>query len=88
VIDAKLLELIQCPIDGQSLELANEDLIVKLNAAIKEGRVRDRSDQAVGEPMEEGLVTADGKRVYPSRGGIPTLVADNAIETKVVSDQP
>lgn len=80
MIDPKILTLIRCPLDGQSLELATAKLITHLNEQIEAGELRDRAEGLVQEPMDAALVTADGKRVYPARGGIPTLVVDNAIE--------
>lgn len=80
MIDPKLLEMIQCPIDGQPLQIADSDLVATLNEKIRRGEIRDHSDQSVSEPLEEGLITLDGKRIYPSRKSIPTLVVDHAID--------
>lgn len=84
MIDLKLLELIRCPIDGQSLQLADKKLIEQLNERIGAAQIRDRSDQVVSERLEQGLITSDGTRIYPSRSGIPTLIAENAIETSTI----
>lgn len=80
MIDPKLLNLIRCPIDGQTLELADSDFVDRLNEKIEAGEIRDRSDQVVSDKLQQGLITSSGSRVYPSRSGIPTLIADNAIE--------
>ena len=80
MIDDKLLTLIQCPISGQTLRIAPDELVASLNQKIAAGSVRDQSDQLVKDALDHGLITEDGARLYPVRGGIPTLVADSAIE--------
>ena len=80
MIDPKLIELLQCPIDGTELQLANAELIAQLNDAIARGELRDTSDQKITEPLDEGLQTRDGKRLYPVRGSIPTLIAEQSID--------
>lgn len=80
MIDPNLLPLIQCPISGQALEIAAPDLLEAVNEKIAAGQARDRSDQRITDALEQGLVTQDGALLYPVRGGIPTLVADAAIE--------
>ena len=84
MIDEKLLTLIQCPISGQTLAIAADELIATLNEKIAGGSVRDRADQLVQQTLDQGLISEDGARLYPVRGGIPTLIADNAIELNQV----
>lgn len=81
MIDDKLLRMLRCPVDHTQLAIADEALVRRLNTAINQGDLRDRADQKIADPIESGLVTADGKWVYPIRGGIPTLIADHAIAT-------
>ena len=80
MIDPKLLPLIRCPISHQPLEFAAEDLIERINKKIADGQLRDRSDIRIQDAIEQGLVNQEGGYLYPVRGGIPTLVADSAIE--------
>jgi len=79
MIDPIILELIRCPLDGQPLSMAPTELIERINREIAQQSVRDRADGRVTEALDEGLITADGTRLYPVRGGIPTLVANSAI---------
>lgn len=79
-IDSDLLRMLRCPKEGSTLALADESLIQKLNDQIRRGELRDSQDQKVEASMEAGLVTESGNRLYPIRGGIPTLIADEAIE--------
>jgi uncharacterized protein YbaR (Trm112 family) len=79
-IDADLLRILRCPREGSKLALADDSLIQNLNEQIRRGELRDAQDQKVEDPIEAGLLTATGTRLYPIRGGIPTLIANEAIE--------
>lgn len=80
MVPAKLISLLRCPIDGAPLELADENLVERVNSAIEAGEARDRQDQKITDKIDAGLVDSGGKRLYPVRHGIPTLIADQAIE--------
>lgn len=79
MIDATLLTLIRCPVDGQTLVVAPADLTEKLNEMVATGQLRDQSDGLVEQTMEHALATADLSRFYPIRGGIPTLIPSESI---------
>lgn len=79
MIDATLLTLIRCPVDGQSLVVASAALTEKLNELVAQRQLRDRSDGLVEQPMDQALATADLSRVYPVRGGIPALIPSESI---------
>jgi len=79
MIDATLLSLIRCPVDGQSLVVAPADLTEKLNEMVAQRLLRDQSDGLVDEAMEYALATADLARVYPVRDGIPALIPSESI---------
>lgn len=79
-ITGDLLSMLRCPSSGQPLQIANSELIAALNQSIKNGSARDRLEQKVTEPIEDGLVTSEGDWLYPVRSGIPTLVTEEAIQ--------
>jgi len=79
MIDETLLSLVRCPVDGQTLVVAPQELSAKLNQLIAAGRLRDQADGLVEEPFAYALATADLSRVYPVRDGIPTLIPSESI---------
>ena len=82
MIDPELLEILRCPADGGKLHPASDKQVERLNEAIRSGDARDRVEQRVEQTIEGGLVTTDGRWLYPIRDRIPTLVVDEAIELK------
>jgi uncharacterized protein YbaR (Trm112 family) len=88
MIDAQLLELIRCPATGASLRIADAHQIEEVNRGIEAGEVRDASDQIVAEPLDGGLITEGGDRLYPIRGKIPVLIAEEAIALPLRDSKP
>ncbi len=79
MIDSQLLSILCCPESGQSLSLADDSIVKKLNAAVEAGTLQNRAGELITESCEEFLITADQKRVYPVKSGIPVLLADESI---------
>lgn len=79
LIDENLLRLVRCPIDGQQLMAAPQQLSQALNERIDQGTLRDHVDAPVQERTDGALVTLNGERAYPVREGIPTLIPAEAI---------
>ncbi len=79
MIDPELLKILCCPETHQSVAPADPSLIKELNLQIASGRVRNRAGQSVTEQIEEGLLRADGKVLYPVRSHIPVMLIDEAI---------
>ncbi len=80
VISQELLEIIVCPETHQALKLADEELLNRLNADIKAGKIKNVDGELVSEPLEAGLRREDGKRIYPIRDGIPVLLIGEGID--------
>lgn len=79
MVDATLLSMIRCPVDGQPLVFAPAELTAKLNQLIAGQKLRDQNDGLVEQPMEQALATADLTRAYPVRDGIPALIPSESI---------
>jgi uncharacterized protein YbaR (Trm112 family) len=61
------------------LALAEASVLDKVNQRMVAGRLQNRAGQAVQERIEDGLVRADGRYLYPMRRNIPVLLVDEAI---------
>ena len=80
MIDKKLLEILVCPENQTPLNLADKELVAKLNRAIAAGKINNRGRQAVRQPIQGGLVRQDRTLLYPIVDEIPVLLVDVAIE--------
>jgi uncharacterized protein len=79
MIDAELLKILCCPETHQGLRPTEPAVVEKLNAQIASGTLKNRAGQLVQEKLDEGLVRADGKFLYPVRRNIPVMLVDEAI---------
>ena len=74
MIDKDLLDILACPETHQRLSEARPMMIEATNTRIAAGELRNVGGEAVGEPLESGLVREDGRVLYPVRDGIPVLL--------------
>lgn len=79
MMDARLIKMLVCPENRTRLELAEPDLLDRLNRAITAGRIRNRAGQTVSEPLAGALIREDHTVLYPIVDGIPSLLVDEAI---------
>lgn len=79
MVDPELLEILVCPEDKTPVRPADAPLLDRLNAAIRDRRVRNRAGQVVEEEVSEGLVRADRRYLYPVRDDIPVMLIEEAI---------
>jgi uncharacterized protein YbaR (Trm112 family) len=79
-VDAKLLEILVCPVDKADLEL------IELPEMIREKLVdRYRADFKDEEPVvEQGLECSSCGRVYPIASEIPVMLEDHALSREEV----
>jgi len=78
-MDKRLLTILRCPVTHKGLSLLKKDKLEKINAAIVAGEVSTREGVRLAEPLDEALITDDGKRVYPVDDGIPVLLESESI---------
>ncbi len=85
-VDAKLLEILCCPVSKTPLRLLQSGRLEKLNAAIDRDEVKFVTGLAVTQPLREGLVTEDMKVIYPVEDSIPILLQEKGIGTTQLQD--
>lgn len=78
-IDQQLLDILACPETKESVSLADETLIAKINAAIEAGTLQNRAGENIKEKIDAGLVREDNKYLYPIRDDIPIMLIDEGI---------
>jgi uncharacterized protein YbaR (Trm112 family) len=87
-MDSDLLKILCCPETHQDLRMADDALVKKLNRQIAASNLRNRSGQPVNEPMDAGLIRADGKFLYPVRKNIPVmLTAEGILLSEVIPQE-
>ena len=79
MIEPELLRILCCPETHQDLRLAEPAILDNLNAQIAAGQLKNRVGKQVAEKLENGLIRADGKFLYPIRRDIPVMLVDEAI---------
>ena len=79
MIEQNLLDILVCPETKQSLRVADQDLLTRLNASIEAGTVSNRGGEPVTTPVVEGLIREDGTILYPVRDDIPIMLIDESI---------
>ena len=79
MVDEKLLEILVCPENKTPVQLADDGLIEKANAAIEAGTLKNRAGDAVEEKIGGGLVREDRVYMYAIRDDIPIMLIDEAI---------
>ena len=79
MIDLQLLDILRCPQDHSQLTLADAQLVARVNEQIQAGKLRSVGGQQVHKLIDGGVVREAGDLMYPIVGGIPVMLADEAI---------
>ncbi|MEW6744008.1 MAG: Trm112 family protein [Planctomycetota bacterium] len=79
-IDKELLEILACPETKEPVSLASQEIVSRVNEAIRNRQVRDRKGAIVEEEIDGGLVREDGKVLYPIRSDIPIMLIAESID--------
>lgn len=81
-ISEDLLEILCCPETKVPVEMLSSDQLSQLNAEIAAGKVTAVGGDKVAKPLQEGLITTDGKTIYRIDDNIPVMLVDQGIATR------
>ena len=81
-------DLLACPLTHQPLDNAPQTLVDTVNAAVAQRALRDATGTLVREPLDAGLLRADGLLLYPVRGGVAVLFAGAGIAVSAPAAPP
>lgn len=87
-ISKQLLEIMCCPISHTPLIRISKAQLDHLNRHITDAEVITVDGEAVKEPLQDALLTQDGKVIYPVRDDIPVLLYEAGIGTTQFQDFP
>jgi SAM-dependent methyltransferase len=73
------VEILRCPVTGSGLRVLSDAERAELNAQIASGGRRTRGGALVEQPLDAGLLGADGRFAYAVDDGIAVLLPDRAI---------
>jgi len=85
-VDGKLLEILCCPVSKTPLTILSQEKLGKLNNAIEANEALYVDGEKVTELLQEGLITEDGKVIYPVQDDIPVLLEEKGIGTTQFQD--
>lgn len=78
-VDGKLLAILCCPVSKKPLTVLGLEKLDKLNSAIANGEALYVDGEKITQPLQEGLITDDGKVIYPVEDNIPVLLEEKGI---------
>jgi uncharacterized protein YbaR (Trm112 family) len=84
-IDKGLLDILCCPATKTPVKLLGKDKLEILNREIDKDEVKYVDGTSVEEPLDEGLITEDGKTIYRVNDGIPIMLEDQGITADQVA---
>ena len=84
MVSPELLEILVCPETKQTLKVADEGTLARVNRAVESGSLVNQGGDRVKDRIEEGLVREDGMVFYPVRDDIPVMLLDEAIRLETL----
>jgi len=83
-ISADLLEILCCPETKVPVEMLPAEKLAALNERVEAGEVSYVDGGKVEKPLQEALMTTDGKTVYRVDDDIPVMLVDKGIPTRQI----
>lgn len=83
-VDKHLLEILVCPATKTPVKLLSKDKLAILNREVEKGAISYVDGSLVEGPIEEALITEDGRTLYRVSDGIPVMLAEQGISANQV----
>ena len=83
-IDQDFINILICPVSKQSVQLADESLLQKINSLIQKKQLDNVGGNPVTETIDGGLLREDQQILYPIRQNIPILLANEGIRLDIL----
>lgn len=83
-VDKHLLEILVCPVTKTPVKVLAKDKLAILNREVEKGEVSYVDGSPVEEPLDEALITEDGRTLYRVSDGIPVMLEEQGISAKQV----
>ncbi len=87
-VDARLLEILCCPVSKVPVARLGRRALAELNRAIAAGEVKTVAGVDCAAAIDEALITTDRKVIYRVDDGIPVMLPDEGIGTTQFNDFP
>lgn len=87
-ISKQLLEILCCPVSHVPLQMITKSQRKFLNDQITTGDVQTVDGEQLTMPLDDALITTDGRVIYPVREHIPVLLYEAGIGTTQFTDFP
>jgi len=84
MVSPELLEILVCPETKQTLRVADQETLARVNQAVESGNLVNQGGDRVKDRIEEGLVREDGMVLYPVKEDIPIMLLDEAIRLETL----
>ncbi len=81
-VDRKLLEILRCPVTKQPVSPLSTEKLAALNKAIETEEVQYQDGSKIDTPVEEALITDNGRTIYRVDEDIPIMLEDQSIPTE------
>lgn len=80
-IDRRLLEILCCPVSKTPVRRIDKETLEIINAAARQGEALQVDGTPLEAPLDDAIITDDGKVVYPIVDDIPVMLAERGIGT-------
>lgn len=84
-VDKHLLEILVCPVTKTPVKMLSKDKLAILNREVEKGTISYVDGSPVQGPLDEALITDDGRTLYRVSDGIPVMLEEQGISAKQIA---